>query len=61
MNNKKPCKECPWVIENNHNKKFTEFIKKHNKKHNCHMLNKNIYDINENELCKGLNLSTFLK
>lgn len=60
--NRKTCKECPWTVNNIHNNKFIEFIKKHNKKHNCHMLNKKMYDVNESQLCEGFKqqFSTFL-
>jgi hypothetical protein len=34
----KPCKECPWVIKNNNNTNLTNHSKKHNKLHNCHMV-----------------------
>lgn len=49
------CKECPWVIKNNHNKTITEFSKKSGKSHNCHMKNggKNLWSVNEKTKCDG--------
>lgn len=51
--NKKPCKECPWVVRNKHNDIIVNFTKRMNKNHNCHMINKNIWDVKDNEICKG--------
>lgn len=42
---KKPCKECPWVVNNRNNNTIVNHSKKWNKKHNCHMLIKDT-DIN---------------
>ena len=32
------CKECPWVVDSENNRNFTEHSKRHKKKHNCHMV-----------------------
>ena len=56
---KKPCKECPWVVKNKHNNTITEFSKRANKKHNCHMTNvgkKNLWKIEEGCQCHGQEL-----
>ena len=34
---KKPCKECPHTIRNQHNDMIVEFGKRTGKKHNCHI------------------------
>jgi hypothetical protein len=51
--NKKPCKECPWVVRNKHNDTIVNFSKRMDKNHNCHMINKNIWDVKDNEICQG--------
>jgi hypothetical protein len=54
--NKKPCKECPWVIKNNHNNTIVNFSKKTNKPHNCHMTEgggTNLWDVKEKTKCQG--------
>ena len=35
---KKQCKECPWKVKSSNNTSITNFAKKHNKQHNCHMI-----------------------
>lgn len=53
---KKQCKECPWKKENSnqHNNMITEFSNKHNKKHNCHMIDPKLWDIkNEKNVCRN--------
>lgn len=53
---KKHCKECPWIIKNNHNEKITSFSKRLNKSHNCHMSingGKNMWDVKESTKCFG--------
>jgi hypothetical protein len=42
--NRKQCKECPYIIKNKHNEKFSNYVDKmfnsgiiKSKKHNCHM------------------------
>jgi hypothetical protein len=37
---KKPCKECPWVVRNNHNDSIINHSKRLSKKHNCHMISR---------------------
>jgi hypothetical protein len=51
--NKKPCKECPWVVRNKHNDTIVNFSKRMDKNHNCHMINKNIWDVKDDEICQG--------
>lgn len=56
-----PCSECPWIIENSHNKKFREWSEKMNSlgyKQKCHMHTNNIWDkkINSNNECVGKKL-----
>lgn len=59
----KPCKECPWVVKNKHNNMIVDFSKRMDKNHNCHMVNKNIWDVKDKEICKGRKefVSTVLK
>jgi hypothetical protein len=53
---KKPCKECPWIVRNKHNDTIINFSKKMDKSHNCHMVNKNIWDTNDKQICEGRKL-----
>jgi len=49
------CKECPWKVENTHNKKIREFVERTGRKHTCHMVNPKLWDTtNDKETCKGL-------
>lgn len=53
---KKPCKECPWVVNNNHNDMIVGFSKRMDKPHNCHMTDygkKKLWDIKETTKCVG--------
>jgi hypothetical protein len=52
---KKACKECPWIIENNHNKKWRQWTKDINLQHRCHMIDsKNIWtEPNDKNKCVG--------
>ena len=52
---KKQCKECPWVIKNNHNDMIVGFSKKMDKPHNCHMTNggKELWNLKEETKCIG--------
>lgn len=50
---KKHCKECPWVVDNRHNRTITNHSKRLNKKHNCHMVTKDIWDENKGCQCVG--------
>ena len=58
LKNMTSCKECPWAVKNKHNESIVGFSKKMDKPHNCHMVNKNIWDINEKEICAGRKLFT---
>lgn len=60
---RKPCKECPWIIDSQHNKKWREWVDFMNKQldtsgHRCHMVDsKNIWKEScENNKCKGYEL-----
>lgn len=53
---RKPCKECPWHVENEHNKKFRGWSEKISKgKHRCHMIDaKNLWkEPTEDNICVG--------
>lgn len=46
--NVRPCSECPWTNDNNHNKKFREWSEKMNKlgkKQACHMKTNDLWGI----------------
>ncbi len=49
------CKECPWVVRNNHNNNIVEFSKRMDKPHNCHMVNggKDLWSVTESTKCNG--------
>ena len=49
------CKECPWVVKNNHNDNIVGFSKRTDKPHNCHMVNggKELLNVTEKTKCKG--------
>jgi len=38
MDNKKSCKECPWIVRNRFNDMIIGHSMKHDKPHNCHMI-----------------------
>lgn len=40
---KEQCKECPYKIDNNHNKKLLKFVRKNNTPHKCHMKDARIW------------------
>jgi hypothetical protein len=54
---KKPCKECPWVVENRHNQTIKNHSIKHEKRHNCHMISYEksggLWDIKKEYQCVG--------
>lgn len=54
---KKPCKECPWVVNNRNNNAIVDHSRKWQKKHNCHMLIKSkelpMWDHNPTYQCLG--------
>jgi hypothetical protein len=54
---KKHCKECPWKVKSQNNTSITEFAKKHNKQHNCHMIDPSkrgsLWDVKEECMCAG--------
>ena len=51
------CEECPWTIKNNNNNNFTDYSKKHDKSHNCHMVEYVkrglLWDTKDNYICRG--------
>jgi hypothetical protein len=49
------CKECPWVVKNNHNDNIVGFSKRTDKPHNCHMVNggKELWNVTEKTKCNG--------
>lgn len=49
-----PCKECPWHVESEHNKKFRGWSEKIGK-HRCHMIDaKNLWkEPTEDNICVG--------
>jgi hypothetical protein len=51
---RKPCKECPWHVESEHNKKFRGWSEKIGK-HRCHMIDaKNLWkEPTEDNICVG--------
>lgn len=57
----KPCKECPWVLENTHSLKFRKYVEKMKsigiESHACHLTTKDIWGykikINSKNICKG--------
>lgn len=49
------CKECPWKVDNNHNKKLREFTQRTGRKHTCHMVNPKLWDTSDKkQMCKGI-------
>ena len=54
---KKSCKECPWVVSSRNNTSITNFAKKHNKTHNCHMVppekRGGLWDVKKECMCVG--------
>ncbi len=51
---RKPCKECPWIVDSNNNKIIRKFSTKHNKEHNCHMLASDLWDVKKECVCVGI-------
>jgi hypothetical protein len=56
----KNCKECPWVVKNNHNNNLINNINRLYENnslsdtiHNCHMKNSNIWDKSDKNKCIG--------
>ena len=47
------CVECPWKVKSSNNTSITEFSKKHDKQHNCHMVSKDLWNINKKLICVG--------
>ncbi len=57
---RKSCKECPYKIDSQHNKKFPEYVEKmfnsgliKTKKHSCHMIDNVWNEPNEKTVCIG--------
>lgn len=49
------CKECPYKVDNNHNRKLRQFTERTGRKHTCHMVNPKLWDTsNEKQICKGI-------
>jgi hypothetical protein len=61
MSCRKPCKECPWKNDNQHNLKFRNYVDKFEKigkpNHKCHMIDVDIWayksDVNSDNICVG--------
>jgi hypothetical protein len=51
------CKECPWVNNNPNSLKFKEFSERSNRKHACHMIEKDVWglktEITKDNVCIG--------
>jgi|1_EtaG_2_1085319.scaffolds.fasta_scaffold260129_2 hypothetical protein len=50
----KGCKECPWIVDNKNNNIIRDHSIRYKKKHNCHLLKSDIWDIEDNKVCKGI-------
>lgn len=57
---RKSCKECPYKIDSQHNKKFPDYVDKmfnsgllKNKTHNCHMIANVWHESNDKTVCIG--------
>jgi hypothetical protein len=61
MSCRKPCKECPWKNDNNHNLKFRTYVDKFDKlgkpNHKCHMIDGDIWsvksEVSDKNICIG--------
>lgn len=58
------CKECPWIVSNNHNENWKLNVEKmqsigkiKDRKHKCHMISNDIWgyssEIDESNVCFG--------
>lgn len=64
MQNRKPCKECPWIRKDGHSLKFRGYVEKMEERgyeaHACHMQTKDIWGVeskvNEKNECAGRKL-----
>lgn len=67
MSCRKPCRECPWIKNNPHSKKwpgYVDAIEKigqiKDKQHACHMITKDTWgyesEINKDNICIGAKL-----
>lgn len=63
LDNRGPCRECPWVKNNNYSLKFRDILEKMKysgkaDKHACHMITTDIWglksNIDNNNVCVGL-------
>lgn len=54
-NNMTNCKECPWIVKNNHNNNIVNFSKRMDKPHNCHMVKggKDLWNVSDITICVG--------
>lgn len=50
---KRPCKECPWFVNNKHNESIVNHSKRFKKKHNCHMKKMVLWEYNPQYQCLG--------
>jgi hypothetical protein len=64
MENRKPCKECPWTNNNSHSKSWPNYVNSmesigqiNNKRHSCHMITSDVWGykstINDSNICIG--------
>ncbi len=58
---RKPCKECPWNLNNQHSEKFRTYLDKMKSigkdKHACHMITDDVWgyksEISKKNICVG--------
>ena len=56
MKKRKPCKECPWVVDNFHNRGIRKFSIRMGKEHNCNMIKSDdLWNVKEECACVGKN------
>ena len=62
MSCRKPCKECPWINDNQHSIKFRKYVDKMKsigkiENHKCHMISNDVWnytsEISKNNICIG--------
>ena len=61
MSYRKPCKECPWTVNTNHNTKMINNIHRlvengslKSKQHRCHMISTDLWaETNDKNICIG--------
>lgn len=65
MTKRKSCKECPWHVDTQHNKKMISNIERllengslKTKQHRCHMIDSNLWaQTNKHNVCIGSTLN----